>query len=242
MIFDYLVYILFGLIPSFLWLYFYLKKDSHPEPKLKILEVFCGGILVAIIAAIVESLVLKKVVTFAFPSSFFRLISIFIIIALIEETLKYLVVRLLVLNDSEFDEPIDLFVYLIVSALGFAALENTFLFFSENMQILETIIISSLRFVGATLLHALSSAIVGYYWARGIILSRRLKPEKEPPCHLDGAPPKIMVLKGLILATLLHAAFNYFILISEEVLIYPTIFLIIAALFVFWDFEKIKNG
>ncbi len=228
MIFDYLVYILFGLIPSFLWLYFYLKKDSHPEPKLKILEVFCGGILAAIIAAIVETLVLKKVVTFAFPSSFFRLISIFIIIALIEETLKYLVVYLLVLNDSEFDEPIDLFVYLIVSALGFAALENTFLFFSENMQILETIIISSLRFVGATFLHALCSGIFASLIAISFCKrGRRIT----------------FAFFGFLSAVVLHSLYNLFIIRTNGLwrFVVPTLFLAFLAGILSLFLNKLKK-
>ncbi|PIU98790.1 hypothetical protein COS60_01185, partial [Candidatus Wolfebacteria bacterium CG03_land_8_20_14_0_80_39_317] len=122
-----------------------------------------------------------------------------------------------------FDEPIDAMIYMITAALGFAMVENIAIMF--NIKILsEAFSIITLRFVGATLLHALSSGLVGYYWAKGIISNRT----------------KLLVFKGIVFATLLHMVFNYLILSFKETLIYPTIFLIIVALLIFWDFEKIK--
>jgi RsiW-degrading membrane proteinase PrsW (M82 family) len=86
---------------------------------------------------------------------------------------------------------------------------------------LETTI---LRFVGATLLHTLASGIVGYYWGKAIAKK---------------ADYSKLVFKGLLIATLLHAIFNYLIIKSEPVAL-PLIFLIFVALFVLNDFEKLK--
>ncbi len=120
-----------------------------------------------------------------------------------------------------FDEPVDAMIYMVASALGFAAVENILVNFSGTItgDISLEIIIGTmiLRFVGATLLHSLSSAAVGYYWA------------------------KRKIIIGLMGATKLHALFNYFIIISNKALIFPTLFLIIIAMFIFWDFEKIKK-
>jgi len=39
------IFILLGLLPSFAWLFFFLKEDTHPEPKKMIaLVFFLGGI------------------------------------------------------------------------------------------------------------------------------------------------------------------------------------------------------
>ena len=233
-----LFFIILGLLPSFAWLFFFLKEDAHPEPKKMIALVFIAGLFSTFLALGLQ-FVLRGVLNSAQIGNYTFLA--FLGFGAIEETLKFLAAYLVIRKKTCFDEPIDAMIYMITAALGFAMLENIAVL--SNIKVIsEAFRVVTLRFVGATLLHALSSAIVGYYWARGIILSRRLKPEKEPPCHLDGAPPKIMVLKGVILATLLHATFNYFILISKEILIYPTIFLIVAALFVFWDFEKLKSN
>lgn len=34
------IYLIAGVLPCFLWLLFYLKRDRHPEPKKEIAKVF----------------------------------------------------------------------------------------------------------------------------------------------------------------------------------------------------------
>ena len=89
-----------------------------------------------------------------------------------------------------------------------------------------------LRFVGATLLHALASGIVGYYWAVGLTKG------KTKGLVVSGR----LLVVGLALASLLHAVFNYLIITLKDTVVYPTIFLILISLFVFWDFEKLKSN
>lgn len=145
----------------------------------------------------------------------------FLVLAAVEEISKFFAAFWIIRKSRFFDEPVDAMVYMIAAALGFAALENIFITFGNingaSMAIGEILGIIVFRFIGATLLHALSSGVVGYYWAK-----------------------KLSLLKGLAAASLLHAIFNYLIIIFNEELIYPTIFLIIIALFIFWDFEKLK--
>ena len=171
---HYLFYIVLGIAPSIIWLLFYLKKDKKPEPKSKILQVFGGGIAAAILAAITETIILKKLLGLETLDRTAKIIFIFLIIAFIEEILKYLIVRLLVFKDSELDEPIDIVIYMIIAALGFAALENVFLFFSERLQIFETVLVAALRFVGATFLHALSSGILGFLLPFGFQKTKKM--------------------------------------------------------------------
>ena len=147
----------------------------------------------------------------------------------IEEILKFLAAYLVVRKSRFFDEPIDAMIYMITAALGFAMVENIAVALNAS-NIQEAIGAMTLRFVGATLLHALTSGIVGYYWAKGIIAK-----------NTGRGSLSLVIVKGLIIASLLHMIFNYLILISkEQILIYPTIFLIIIALFIFWDFERLK--
>ena len=132
-------------------------------------------------------------------------------------------------------------IYMIVAALGFAALENVFIalnsVFQNGWNSNDLFGILIFRFIGATLLHALSSAIVGYYWAKKFIL------DKVP--LITGIEKRDiaedLIMQGIIFASLLHAIFNFLILKYNDILIYPTIFLTIIALFVFWNFEKIKR-
>ncbi len=215
--------ILLGLLPSFAWLFFFLKEDIHPEPKKVIAVVFIAGIFSTFFALGLQ-FALRSILNSAQINNYS--IFAFFGFGFIEEALKFSAAYLIIRKKVCFDEPIDAMIYMITAALGFAMLENIAVL-SNVKALSDAFSVITLRFVGATLLHALSSAIVGYYWAKSLLKIGNWKLE---------------IFQGLAIATLLHATFNYFILISKEIIIYPTIFLIIAALFVFWDFEKIKKG
>jgi len=125
-----------------------------------------------------------------------------------------------------FSEPVDAMIYMIVAALGFATLENIGAISGISPQaalipaVLETV---SLRFVGATLLHTLTSGIVGYYWALGIVRGKVAR----------------YLIPGIALAAILHATFNYLILTYGDA-VYSVIFLMVVGFFVLNDFEQLK--
>jgi RsiW-degrading membrane proteinase PrsW (M82 family) len=147
-------------------------------------------------------------------------------LAIIEETMKFAAAYFAINRTPEFKEPIEAMIYIIVAALGFATLENIGAISGISPQaafipaVLETI---SLRFIGATLLHTLTSGIVGYHWALGIARGKI----------------KRSILLGLGIAAVVHTIFNYLILTYGGI-IYPVIFLIIVGFVVLNDFEKLK--
>jgi RsiW-degrading membrane proteinase PrsW (M82 family) len=117
-------------------------------------------------------------------------------------------------------------LYMIVAAMGFATLENIGAI--TNIPAQAAFIgaffgTASLRFVGATLLHALTSGIVGYHWALGIARGRIAW----------------NLVVGFAIATILHTGFNYLILAYGNVA-YTAVLLIIVGFFVLNDFEKLK--
>lgn len=84
--------------------------------------------------------------------------------AFIEEYVKYLAVNMAVLRNPEFDEPTDAMIYMISASLGFAAVENILVLFQAIPDGVNAAVqIWLLRFAGATLLHAVSSALLGYF-------------------------------------------------------------------------------
>ncbi len=220
--------IILGLIPSFAWLIFFLREDAHPEPKKMIIKVFLAGALISLLTAIFQIYFQKILNVFNFVQ--YTVVS-FLILATIEEAFKFLAAYASAGGSKYFDEPMDAMIYMVTASLGFAAAENIFVvldaIFNNGAAIQGIFGIIVFRFVGATLLHALSSSIVGYFWAKGIILVVH-RPQ--------------FIIYGLLMASLLHGIFNYLILLFNAALIYPTVFLIIIALFVFWDFEKLKSG
>jgi len=134
---TYLFYIILGFAPSIIWLLFYLRKDAHPESKRMVLKIFLYGMLSAVLAGLIEIEISAGLSFFGenllqrFPFVFF-LVSQFIIIALVEELSKFLIVKEKVISNPEFDEPVDTMLYMIITALGFAALENILVLFLGN--------------------------------------------------------------------------------------------------------------
>lgn len=226
-------YFVLTFLPTIVWLLFYLREDRHPEPKLLLILTFFGG-MAAVVLAIVGECVFIQILNNGscregFAHGGRNMFTLFIVIAFIEEYCKYLAVKFLVLRRADFDEPVDAMIYMITAALGFAAVENTlFIFplFSNNLILgLE---VTTSRFLGANLLHALSSGIVGFFLARAWF---------SPHRHH-------FIAIGVVIASFLHALFNYLILLREDVpegTIYLFLLLSLMALVVFIDFEHLRT-
>ncbi len=222
-----LIAIFFGIIPGFAWLFFYLREDLHPEPKSLIALTFIFGVASAIFALGIQVVLSHAFRGFGIGKYSFVAI---LILALVEELAKFGGAFFAVHKNEAFDEPVDAMIYMVVASLGFATLENVGALggfvsgYSGSATVSEIINVSSMRFVGATLLHTLSSGIVGYYWAKSI----------------RGFGSKGNLILGIILATLLHTLFNYLIITSES-LSYSILLVIIVGFITLNDFEKLKE-
>jgi RsiW-degrading membrane proteinase PrsW (M82 family) len=228
-ILNYPLYLFFATLPSFLWLNFYLREDQRPEPKSMVLKVFLFGMIFAFLALFLEKFLIEGIEMINLPQKIADLIKIFFVVALIEEFLKFLVVREIVFESKELDEPIDCMIYMIIAGLGFAATENLLLLFPLKSKFFGEIFqISFLRFLSATFLHALSSAILGFF----IGLSFFRKKERLK-----------LISLGVFLATLLHGLYNFSIIeFGEKVgLSFSAILILISAYFVSIFFKRLKE-
>lgn len=185
-----------GVLPALAWLWFWRREDaSHPEPRRLIaLAFFAGMLTVAVVVPVQKGIALFLTSTTA----------IFTAWSILEELFKYWAARLTVLTRREDNEPIDPVIYMVTTALGFAAAENMLFLLSPlaGDTVSQAILTGNLRFIGATLLHVLSSGVVGVALALAFYRSRRVK--------------RYAALLGVILASLLHALFNFFILNTPE--------------------------
>ena len=210
-----------GILPALLWLWFWLREDkARPEPRGMIFLSFVVGMLVIPFAILLEQgatyLDLGGAVLFVW--------------AAIEELLKYGAGYLFVLRRKSNDEPIDGLIYMITIALGFAALENALFLLDPLIDggIIQTILTGNFRFLGATLLHTLASAVVGASIALGFYKTPGLK--------------KLYVSIGLVLAIVLHATFNFFIINSNgEKLLLVFFFVWVGIIALILLFEKVKK-
>ncbi|MBI2674199.1 MAG: PrsW family intramembrane metalloprotease [Candidatus Yanofskybacteria bacterium] len=228
--------VVLGLAPSLVWLSFYLKKDCHPEPKSLLVKAFLMGIIISPLAVLLQlgfsegaRYFFDKVPDFLQQGA----PAFFLWSSFVEEFLKFFAIYLVVVRSPAFDEPVDAMIYMITAALGFAAIENVLVMFGLISGGIGTALNTlALRFVGATLLHALASGLMGYFLAMSWFFREHKKK---------------LLMFGLAIATLFHAAFNMLISFAQEStnpvigLVYTTFLLIILAFLVSILFDKIKE-
>ena len=209
-----------GLIPALFWLWFWLREDKErPEPYLLIALAFIGGMMVVPLA-----LPLQKLAIETYSGN--NLVFVWVII---EETLKYAAALLMILWNRAVDEPIDVIIYMITIALGFAALENALFIFNPLAigDFTNSALTGFFRFVGATLLHVLASGTVGAFVALAFFKSNLHK--------------LVYGSFGLFIAIVLHALFNFFIMdASGETILGVFLFVWMGIIVLFLVFEKVK--
>ncbi|UBV42805.1 PrsW family intramembrane metalloprotease [Deinococcus taeanensis] len=176
--------LLFSLLSSaaltFAWLWFFVRRDRHPEPLWLLARTFAWGMLAWVIAAALETSLGRLIIS---PVPFAAALVV-VLTALIEEGFKF-VAATTAITELSFDEPMDGLIYAVTAALGFALMENATytLGFGSGAGVWHAVL--------ATLAHALFSAPQGYalgglHWQQG----------------------RTWVVQGLILSVVLHAVFN----------------------------------
>lgn len=226
-----------GLVPSLVWFSFYLKNDSHPEPKHLLTQTFLMGIIVSPIVLVLQiGFVSIGALVSNMPAELIQISSYYYVwAAFAEEFLKFAAIWFLVLRNPAFDEPVDAMIYMIAAGLGFAAIENILVLFrTMDIGLTQALSVWALRFIGSTLLHALASAIVGYFLAMSWFFGNHKK--------------KLIVI-GIALATVFHFTFNIVITSfagqagasDPRGLIYSTMLLLFMAFLVSILFDKIKE-
>ena len=176
-----------GILPPLAWLAFWLREDSNPEPKSLIASLFFAGAISVSVALFGE-----KLITYMAYSQNIQ----YMLWAGIEEVIKFIILITIALNAKTNDEPIDAMMYCITIALGFAALENTLFvmgpFASGN--IVAGLITGNMRAIGATLVHTVSTACIGFAYGYVFYGNRFSK--------------AIALLVGLTASIAIHAVFN----------------------------------
>ncbi|ERH01763.1 MAG: putative membrane protein [Halonotius sp. J07HN6] len=182
--------------------YVYFSDVTTREPLSLLVTTFLLSILLATFAALVNS----------YAQRFFEPLGVlgmplffFLIVGPGEETVKLLAVRLYAYTDDRFDAVVDGAVYGAIAGLGFATIENSIYILqqlSESGSLAElsfgiTAIttggdITALRALAGPG-HVIYSATAGYYLGLA-----KFNPDNRGP----------IVVKGLLLATVIHATYN----------------------------------
>lgn len=196
-----------GVFPALAWLWFWHREDAkRPEPRHLIALAFLVGMVTVAIVIPVQK--------FAAQYLAVGITAIFIVWSFIEEIFKYLAARFTVLRSRHVDEPIDTVMYMVTIALGFAAIENALFLITPitGGEFVNTVLTGNFRFIGATLLHVVSSAVVGLALAISFYQPARVR--------------RWWAFGGVILAALLHSTFNFLILRTEDEHLFRTFALV----------------
>ena len=198
---------LVGTILKWLWvplvfplgLALYVRRTdvTSGEPLSLLVGTFLLGVLTANFAAVLNSVTQG---VFAGLGVLGNVLFFYIVVGPVEETVKLLAVRLYAYGTDSFEAVVDGAVYGAVAGLGFATIENA-LYITQN---LDAPMASGLGLIGAgggiTAIRALAgpghviySAFAGYYLGLA-----KFNPENRGP----------IIIKGLLIAALIHATYN----------------------------------
>jgi RsiW-degrading membrane proteinase PrsW (M82 family) len=178
--------LLISLLIALFWLRRFRKMDKYEkEPERLIYLAFFAGVLATIPTVLLEALF--RITTHPHPPPLRDFFIYFLWVGIVEESFKFLAVRLTVYRSSEFNEVMDGMIYMISAALGFAATENVgyMLGFGFSVWFIRAI----LSYLG----HVSFSAILGYYLGKAKVESK-------------GG----LLWRGFILAITLHWFYDFF--------------------------------
>jgi RsiW-degrading membrane proteinase PrsW (M82 family) len=213
-----IVLLLIALAPGiFLVWYFYHRDSYEPEPKLKIIKIFFLGALMVIPAALIEML-LAKITGVSTQGLVHIFIISFVIIAPVEELLKYFAVRKWVYNSLEFDEAMDGIVYTVAASLGFATAENVL--YVLPLGIGTGIIRAFLAIPG----HALFGALMGSYIGRA-----KFNPVKETK----------LITTGVGLAVFCHGLYDFLALTRSA---FSSMVILLLGILLLWTRIQLKKA
>ncbi|AEM58387.1 membrane protein [Haloarcula hispanica N601] len=183
--------------------YIYYADVTTEEPLTLLVGTFLLGVLFAGFAGILNGFLGEPVQAigsgFGLVPFLGQVFVFFLIVGPVEETVKLLAVRLYAFRDNRFDAVVDGAVYGAVAGLGFATIENA-LYITQNAEMATGTVellaassdITAIRALAGPG-HVIYSAFAGYYLGLA-----KFNPDDAGP----------IVLKGLLIASLIHAVYN----------------------------------
>ena len=219
---DILLYI--AILPVVLLLVYIYKKDTHKEPGKVLAKIFFFGVLTVIPAGIIEVVLAPLFPTDNYRSIGMLFVSVFIAVGLVEETVKWLVIKLIIYKSEHFDETFDGIVYAVFASLGFACIENVLYVATTGAGT------GLLRAITAVPLHACTGITMGYFIGKAKL------------CARDGDSSKELtnIVLSLLVPTTVHTIYDFLIFtkITEFIIIW-IVFVIIVYIICFF---LVKNS
>ena len=169
------------------------KMDKYErEPFKLLLKSFVYGLFSIGVTLILSYLL--ELITPSFDNPFVQEgVHAFFGVALVEETSKFIFLIFLLYPHKEFNEPYDGIVYAIMIGMGFATLENIIYSVQSGLSV------ALVRMFTAVPSHATFAILMGYFAGMAKFKVKR----------------RSYALIGLLMATLFHGFYDFFIFISH---------------------------
>ena len=186
--------LLLAIAPVFsIILYVYVQDKYEKEPRGLLISSFLLGAIVSILIVFILYLLTGRLIPITDKFSVWQqFIQAFVVVALVEEFSKYVIVKYYAQPKKEFNEPYDGIMYAVMVSMGFACTENIMYVIDGGY---ETAIVRAFTAVPA---HATFGILMGYFMGKAKFSNNRL----------------MLNLTGLLLATLFHGAYDFFLFIN----------------------------
>lgn len=173
--------------------FIYIKDKFEKEPIGFLFKNFLMGAIVSIIITIILGTIAAMILPLTDVKSVSQqFIQAFVVVALVEEFSKYIIARYYAQRNAEFNEPFDGIVYCVMISMGFAALENVLYVYQYGVNTGIT------RAFTAVPAHATFGILMGYFMGKAKFSKNRIQ----------------LNLLGLLVATIFHGAYDFFLFIN----------------------------
>lgn len=216
---DFLTFFALAFAPGLFWLWFFARRNIYrPDPKRILAGTFFLGIFSTFPAGILNSTFISDEVNSALSSGQFVALStiaasMFFVVGPVEETLKFLAVRIYAYRSLYFDEPMDGMVYAAAASLGFASLENLYYIYEYGPDVM----------IGRSILSTLGHVVFGSFWGYALGIQAQQHSKKSA----------FILVVAIVIAAVAHGMFN--------TLLFADQFLLVLALFglgVLWTINR----
>ncbi len=219
------ILLIISVIPSLVLGGYIYKKDSIEKEDSKLLFLlFLFGFLSLFAAAFIENTIDIFIPSFYDQSDIIMtFIGSFLGIGLVEEILKWIVLRIFTWKHSDFNHIYDAIVYAVFVSLGFATIENV-LYVTQN-----GILTGLVRMIASVPGHVFFGVFMGYYYgmAKKAFMNNRKDLERKN------------MLLSIIIPICLHGFFDFCLLAQSYLALLVYLFFLIILYIM--AFKKVKQ-
>lgn len=216
-----------SILPSIVFgIYIYRKDTVEKEPLYMLAILFLLGVASAIFTIIWTTILnlFFPILTSTAEDGYFKLfISVFIGIALIEESFKWIMLRAASWDSKNFTHIYDALLYATFVSLGFATIEN--IMYVMNYGIIIAIVRAILSVPG----HVFFGVFMGYYYG----LAKQAQVNKKTKLMFKN------IILSILIPIILHGIFDYCLLSNNFIFLF--IYFIFIILLYIVSFKKIKQ-